>query len=83
LHDFQITANDTTLIIVYDYIPAALGPLWVVLSRDGFTMQSLKEIQIDTGELFFRMTIYGGYEEKVERHAESGEGGVNQYRIFS
>lgn len=80
LHDFQITPNDTALLMIYDPIPVDLSPFggpklgWMY---DGV----FQEVNLETGELIFewRASDFYGPADSYHPIGDAGHGRTSAY----
>ncbi|CAG8923410.1 unnamed protein product [Penicillium salamii] len=80
LHDFQITPNDTALLMIYDPIPVDLSPLggpelgWMY---DGV----FQEVDLETGDLLFQWRASDFYDPVDSYHpiGDAGHGRTSAY----
>ncbi|CAG7931373.1 unnamed protein product [Penicillium olsonii] len=80
LHDFQITPNDTALLMIYDPVPVDLSPLggpelgWMY---DGV----FQEVDLETGELLFQWRASDFYSPGDSYHpiGDAGHGRTSAY----
>ncbi|KAJ5337583.1 hypothetical protein N7452_004311 [Penicillium brevicompactum] len=80
LHDFQITSNDTALLMIYDPIPVDLSPFggpklgWMY---DGV----FQEVNLETGELIFqwRASDFYGPADSYHPIGDAGYGRTSAY----